>query len=257
MKISRLLNALLTAISLLATTMPVLAATPGPFGQRAADYVITFAEEFDNGLSPLKWNDHIWYEDANPTINYSVEEGMLKIWPERDADGRFFNRTIDTDGHFSQTYGYFEIEAKLPTGKGVWPAFWLLNHSGATRPEIDVLEAYPGGGPTSGWSDSMLHPTTYAVTIWRDANLQAAFKKIPTGDLSAGFHKYAVKWDTNKITFYFDGKSVLAANVRLDVPMIMLLDLWFGSASGTPDVTTPTGKSNAFEIRYARAWRFK
>jgi hypothetical protein len=38
--------------------------------------------------------------------------------------------------------------------------------------------------------------------------------------------------------------------------MYILLDLWFGSASGTPDETTPTGRGNAFEINYVRAWRF-
>ena len=39
--------------------------------------------------------------------------------------------------------------------------------------------------------------------------------------------------------------------------MYILLDLWFGSASGEPDGTTPTGPDNAFEIRYVRAWKFK
>jgi hypothetical protein len=38
-------------------------------------------------------------------------------------------------------------------------------------------------------------------------------------------------------------------------PMYIVLSLWFGSASGTPDASTPTGRSNAFEINYVRAWR--
>ncbi len=252
-----MLSMLLAVLLLLAAPLPVGAAPPAPYGQRARDYVITFAEEFDQGLSAQRWHDTIWYEDPNPTINYAVEDGALKIWPQRDADGRFFNRTITTDGHFSQTYGYFEMEAKLPKGKGVWPGFWLLNHEGAARPEIDIMEAYPGGGQSSGWSDSQLHPTTYAVTVWRDADMQAAFKKIAGSDLSASFHHYAVQWDENKISFYFDGKSVLTTKLQLDSPMSIFLDLWFGSASGQPDASTPTGKSNAFEIRYVRAWRFR
>jgi beta-glucanase (GH16 family) len=59
------------------------------------------------------------------------------------------------------------------------------------------------------------------------------------------------------MTFYFDGREVYRANVRMSDPMYILLDLWFGSASGTPDSTTPTGRANAYEINYVRAWRFR
>ena len=252
-----MLHLTLAALLLLAATLPAHATTPGPYGQRASDYVITFAEEFNEDLSPHRWRDHIWYEDSNPTINYAVADGALKIWPQRDADGQFFNRTLTTDGHFSQTYGYFEMAAKLAKGQGVWTGFWLLNRDGAARPEIDIMESYPGGGPASGWSDHQLNPTCYAVTVWHDADMQVAFKKIAGNDLSAAFHRYAVKWRPDRISFYFDGKMVLSTNARLHRPMFVLLDLWYGSASGQPDDTTPTGKSNAFEIRYVRAWRFR
>ena len=248
---------LLAILAVLAATKVPAASAPGPFGQRAGDYVATFAEEFDSALAPTRWNDHIWYEASSPTINYAVENGALKIWPQADAAGHFVNRTIDTDGHFAQRYGYFEMEAKLPIGQGVWPAFWLLSHSSSTRPEIDIMEAYPGGGPSSGWSDSRLHPTTYAVSVWRDATVQASFNKISSTDLSADFHKYGVRWDSGVITFYFDGAAVASTRARLGEPMYILLDLWFGSASGLPDDSTPEGKTNSFEIRYVRAWRFK
>lgn len=235
----------------------VQAQTPSPFGQPAYQYALTFADEFNGGLNPAIWNNHIWYESANPTVNYAVENGVLKIWPERDASGNFFNRTIDTDGHFYQTYGFFEIEAKLPVGKGPWPAFWIFNHIGTRRPEIDIMEAYPGGGPSSGWSDANLHPTAYGVSAWRDATAMAGFKMIQTADLSAGFHKYGLKWERTRLTFYFDGKQVYQVNVQMRDPMYLLLSLWFGSASGTPDSTTPTGRGNAYEIGYVRAWKFR
>ncbi|HYD78485.1 MAG TPA: glycoside hydrolase family 16 protein [Paucimonas sp.] len=235
------------------------ATTPGPFGQDARAYTLAFADEFESGLNPKVWNDHIWYEKANATKNYTVENGALKIWPQRDASGKFFNRTIDTDGKYYQTYGYFEIEAKLPVGKGTWPAFWLFNHIGSRRPEIDIMEAYAGGTPPWGtkMSDGQPHPTMYAATVWRTIDQQVAFKKIPTSDLSAGFHKYALKWEPNKMTFYFDGRAVYTANISMSDPMYLMLDLWYGSASGQPDNTTPQGKSNSYEVRYVRAWKFK
>jgi len=220
-------------------------------------YTLAFDEEFSNGLDARVWNDHIWYEASNPTKNYTVENGALKIWPQRDASGKFFKRTIDTDGHYYQTYGYFEVEAKLPIGKGTWPAFWLFNHINARRPEIDIMEAYAGGGPNSGWSDAQLHPTAYGITIWKDASIQAGFKMVTTPDLSAGFHKYAMKWEPSKQSFYFDGRLVYSVNVAMHDPMYLMLDLWFGSASGSADGTTPTGKSNAYEVNYVRTWKFK
>lgn len=226
---------------------------PKPFGQTGT-FTLTFQDEFDSWNS-AKWNDAIWYETSNPTKNYGVSNGSLKIWPQRDASGKFFNRTIDTDGKYYQTYGFYEIEAKLPIGKGTWPAFWLFNHIGTRRPEIDIMEAYAGGGPSSGWSDSNLHPTAYAPTVWIDAGRLAGTKTILTTDLSAAFHKYAVKWEANRQTFYFDGREVFSLNVTMPDPMYIMLDLWYGSASGQPDSTTPTGMGNSYEVNYVRAWK--
>jgi beta-glucanase (GH16 family) len=234
------------------------AAPPAPYGQNPQSYALTFAEEFNSGFNTELWNDHIWYEESNPTTNYAVEDGRLKIWPQRDASGNFFNRTIDTDGKYYQTYGFVEMEAKLPIGKGSWPGFWIFNHIDERRPEIDIMEAYPGGGPDSGWSDANLHPNTYAMTVWQTPTYPSAGRWLPPfADLSAGFHKYGLKWEPNRLTFYFDGNVVYIANVTMSDPLYILLDLWFGSASGTPDDTTPTGRGNAYEINYVRAWGFR
>jgi beta-glucanase (GH16 family) len=256
----RILNQFISIMALMMSlfiSQHALAVDPAPFGQQASEYTLSFAEEFTNGFNTGLWNDHIWYEPSNPTKNYAVEGGRLRIWPERDASGNFFNRTIDTDGRFSQTYGYFEMEAKLPTGKGAWPAFWLFNHLGDRRPEIDIMEAYSGGSQEGGWSNGNQHPTAYAATVWQDPAAPSGEKTILTPDLSAGFHKYGLQWEPNKMTFYFDGKEVYSAAAAINDPLYILLDLWFGSASGTPDGTTPTGKGNAFEVNYVRAWKFR
>jgi beta-glucanase (GH16 family) len=229
-----------------------------PFGQNPKGFTLTFAEEFDRFDSRV-WNDHVWYEKSNPTKNYAVENGALKIWPQRDASRKLFNRTIDTDGKFSQQYGYFEMDAKLPRGKGVWPAFWLFAHPGNRRPEIDIMEAYPSA---EGWGfidgDGIARPNVYAATIWRTEGDQVGQKMFATGkDLSAGFHKYAVKWEPDKQTFYFDGKEIWSRQISMPDPKYILLDLWFGGASGPPDETTPLGKWNSFEVNYVRAWQFR
>lgn len=235
------------------------ASSRSPYGQKAEDYVLTFADEFDRFDSTV-WNDHIWYEKSNPTRNYSVEDGKLKIWPQRDATGKFFNRTIDTDGRFEQRYGYFEIEAKLPRGKGTWPAFWLFAHPGDRRPEIDVMEAYAGGVYPWGFTDAdgVARPRAYGVTVWYDEKAQAGKLQYDTGrDLSAKFHRYAAKWEPHEISLYFDGKHIHTVRAEMNDKLYLMLDLWFGSSSGDPDETTPQGKSNSFVINYVRAWQFR
>ena len=193
-----------------------------PYGQDANAYKLTFSEEF-NSYNTNLWNDHMWYETSNATKNYTVEDGKLKIWPQRDASGKFFNRTVDTDGKYYQTYGYFEIEAKLPVGKGTWPAFWLFNHIDHRRPEMDVMEAYAGGAAPWGFNvNGIPHPQAYAPTVWKgDQEGQlVGSRQYDTGmDLSAGIHKYAVKWEPNKQTYYLDGKEVLTLNVSMGDPM--------------------------------------
>ena len=253
-----------------ANSVSVDAGDRTPFGQNASEWTLTFADEFNgNSLDRNVWNDTIWYEQSNPTQNYAVEDGKLKIWPQRDASGNFFNRTIDTDGKYYQTYGYFEIEAKLPSGKGTWPAFWLFNHDSSTRPEIDIMEAYAGGSRDSWWSDGNDNPTNFAATLWRDnGGAENHIGEIKLRDqsqwssgirLDQGFHKYAAHVEPDGVTFYFDGQQ-MGNKIRTsyyDMRMYILLDLWFGSASGQPDNSTPTGKGNSFEVNYVRAWQKK
>lgn len=242
------------------STPPPPATVAGPFGQDASQWTLTFDEEFEgNALDTKKWVDHLWYQGPDPTPNYAVSNGSLKIWPVPGTNFKRDYRHLTTDEIYYQTYGYFEMEAKLPYGRGPWPAFWLYNHDvGTLRPEIDIMEAYPGGGPNSGWSDANLRPTAFAATIWTGPEGALGGSKVYQGpDLSAGFHRYAVKWEPNKQTFYFDGTPFYSVDVSMSSRMYILLSYQFGSASGQADGTTPMGPTNAFEVRYVRAWKAK
>lgn len=234
------------------------ASTDGPAGQDASNYRMTFNESFDGDLDTGTWNTGRT-GGGNATTNFRTSDGALQIWPERGADGNFFDRTLDTEGRFSQLYGYFEIEAKLPKGQGVWPAFWLFNQFGERRPEIDIMEAYASG--ETPWSapgaDGILSATMYAPVVWHDRGDRAGYGKIATPDLANGFHKYGVKWEPNRVTFYFDGVEGYSLDVSVSDPMYIILDLWFGSASGSPDGSTPTGAGNAFTVNYVKAWQFR
>ena len=254
-----------------APTPPVPGAKT-PFGQNAADYVLTFSEEFDaSTYDKAKWLDRFtWYEtkpDPDTTPNWAVGNGTLKMFPAPgtplDRDYRHFT----TDTKFEQTYGYFEMEAKLPRGNGVWPALWLYNHkspNAAVRPEIDIMEAYPGGGTDYGWGSVDRRPTSFGTTVHRGDGDTVGMRKHDTGiDLSAGFHKYAVKWQPNRITFYLDGKEIFSVNESMNQPMFLLLSLQMcGQAQSgwcppaAPDMVV-YGQGNSFEVNYVRAWQFK
>lgn len=248
--------------------------------ESTSGYRLTFQDEFvplangDNGLNSAKWNTAIWYETPHHIKNYGVRDssgprdsadagaehsasGVLRIWPQPDGN-TFVNRTLDTDGSkFTQTYGFFEMRARLPYGQGPWPAFWLFNHIGRKRPEIDIMEAYPGAPVEKNWSSVDKHPINYGTTVWRDATSQAGWRMIATGrDLYRSFNVYGVKWDASNVTFYFNGSPVYSVNVRMRDPLYVVLSLWYGSESGTPDVSvTPIGETNAFEIDYVRVWQ--
>lgn len=240
-----------------APSSPTVDASAGPLGQDAAAYQLSYIDYFETGLDRQNWSDHLWNETANPTVNYIVENGSLKIWPQRDASGQFFNRTMNTDGHFSQTYGYFEIDAKLPKGVGSWPGFMLFNHIGDNRSEIDVMKAAPGAGGAWGraGADGVLAPLSYGSAVATGAGNQAWSNASATADLSAAFHKYGLKWDASTLRFYFDGKEVYSDEIAMSDPMFLALHLWFGGASGAPGAATPTGKANAYEVRYVKAWK--
>lgn len=235
---------------------------------------LLFQDEFDAGaLNKNVWNTTVWYEAEPDTVNYAVENSRLKIYPQKNSSGKFFNRTIDTDGKVYFNPGvYIETKAKLPTGYGCWPAIWLLGHETNDRPEIDIMEAYSGGenAGNGGWSDTNNHPLNFAATIHAPAQVQtvgsaslndvAAFG---TYDLSASDHVYGCKWTASTVEFYFDNTLVgtfdISAVTVLNQRLYFLLDLWFGSASGDPNAagapTPPTGITNSFEIDYVRIWQ--
>lgn len=234
---------------------------PGPFGQDASLYTLAFDDEFDGeALDTDKWTDHIWYDPPSETEDYNVSGGSLNIWPQQNADGEFLERILVTDGKYYQTYGYFEMEARIPVGAGIWPAFWLLNTDNVESevPEIDIMEAF-SGDTTGYWADEHKRPIRYNAS-WFEKGPNFAGDRDnhdpETGDLSSGFHIYAAKWEEDKVSFYFDGKLIGTSGVAMSKRMYILLDMQYGSASGSVDDSTPTGPENAFKVNYVRTWTF-
>ena len=150
----------------------VLALGAVQFGRAAEPRgALLFEDTFDGtAVDETKWgyetgfvrNDEPqWYQPANA----SVSNGILTIEARRERAGeaRYTSASLCTLGKFSFTYGHVEMRAKLPDGKSVWPAFWMLGTNIVSRGtgwpkcgEIDIME-YWGHTPTD---------TTSCVHYW-------------------------------------------------------------------------------------------
>lgn len=183
---------------------------------------------------------------------FSIENGVLSI-SARPADAatapylngfKYTSGLLTTQTSFSQTYGYYEIRAQTPAGKGLWPAFWLLSADGKWPPEIDVMEQIGSqtGFNSNGVASALGGPFTKGTNLGVDA--------------SKGFHTYAMDWTAQTITFYFDGKQTyqIATPADLHKPMYLLINLAVGGTwPGSPDATTDWSHAD-FQVDYVRAY---
>jgi serralysin len=167
---------------------------------------------------------------------FSVKNGVLTITarpaPEslRSKLGglRYTSGLLTSEHSFAQTYGYFEVRARLPAGKGLWPAFWLLPLSKEWPPEIDVFEVL-------GHDPRLVYMTIHST------KMPTRGYPVPVPDTSEDFHDYGVLWGHDQIVWYFDGVERARARTPDDMhkPMYMLINLAVGGTwPGAPDAVT-------------------
>ena len=139
---------------------------------------------------------------------------------------RYISGLITSQARFSQTYGYFEVRAKLPAGRGLWPAVWLLPKAGGWPPELDLLEQT--GGETvfqTVHTGDAGHPT------------EADFSTTVRG-AATGFHTYGVLWTPERLVWFVDRRQTSATPTPADMdrPMYLLINLAVGGDfPGPPD----------------------
>ncbi|WP_242425155.1 glycoside hydrolase family 16 protein, partial [Frankia sp. EI5c] len=116
---------------------------------------------------------------------------------------------IETLGKRTMRYGYLEVRAVLPTGKGAFPAVWML---GADMPtvgwpasgELDVVEAV-STAPTTVHTN--VHGVDAAGAHWQATWGHGGMYDAQV-DLAAGFHTYGLEWTSAMLRFYFDGRLI-------------------------------------------------
>ena len=220
-----------------------------------------FQDNFDGGsINQGFWQLADWAGSNNNEQQYyhpgqvSVWGGSLHLRADRDPGwsfGREFNSGLVRTWQ-EWSYGRFEVRAKLPYGRGFWPAIWLLprNASWPAGGEIDIMEAR---GDLPWRMSSALH------WGWDVASHQYVSQAYESGaNFQAGYHTYAVEWDVGTVGFFVDGVE----HYRLYEPAVgipgtaksIVLNLAVGGDyPGPPDWTTPFPAG--FDIDYVRVWQ--
>lgn len=165
-------------------------------------------------------------------------------------DRPYWAGVLTTKFSFSQLFGYFEITAKLPVGKGFWPAFWLLPVRGAW-PQNGELDVFEGLGEPEQIHAGIISGADHLSS---SVPIKLPFK---VGGPGADWHSYGVAWSADEIVWYVDRKEVRRVPTPSDmkqVPMYLLLNLAIGGKwGGWPDETTPW--PGEFVIQRVSAWK--
>ncbi len=223
----------------------------------APTWSLVWGDEFDyNGLpDSSKWNydvgGHGWGNNEkqfyleNSLENGYVNDGLLHIAAlKKDFEkSAFTSARLTTYQRFSFQYGKVEVMAKLPKGKGTWPAIWMLPTSikEGTEPwplcgEIDIME-HVGKDP------NVVHTSLHSELYNHIKGTQIThFEKFD--DVFDTFHKYAIEWTTESIKFFVDdnlffesykgqdGRIATNEGWPFDKPYYLILNLAIGGNWG-------------------------
>lgn len=236
------LTALLMAASLAgcggdaATKTDLTAVNPT---EPVSDWQLVWSDEFDgNSIDGDKWthevncagggnNEKQCYTDSPE--NSFVSDGTLKIVAlpaEEGAPLPYTSARLNTKYQGDFKYGRFEMRAKLPSGQGSWPAFWMLPtdevYGGWPKSgEIDIIEAVNlKVAGEDGVAEANIHGTLHYGRDWPDNASSGKAYMLPDGTNPADdFHTYAIEWQEGEIRWYVDGylyQTQMASKVRFN-----------------------------------------
>lgn len=184
--------------------------------------------------------------------NVRLSDGLAHLVAEDKPTSyqRYTSGMINSRGHYSFSYGYAEARVKMPSGQGMWPAFWLSPEDGTWPPEIDVIELL-GQKPTEVMRN--YH--------WRDADgwHRSSFVQYPNPDgvdWTKEFHTFGVLWEPGRLTWFVDGvrANSLEGDMITGKPMHLIANLAVGSWwGGNPDATTTWPAT--YSIDHIRVWQ--
>lgn len=241
-----------------------------------AERKLVWSDEFDkDGLpDPTKWgyevggkgwgNNELQYYTKSRPENARVENGNLIIEARKEAyeGNAYTSARLLTNSTATWTYGRFDIRAKIPAGRGTWPAIWMLgrNISTAGWPlcgEIDIMEHV-------GYDQGVVHGTIHTAAYNHNKGTQKG-KQIPVPTASTDFHIYSVDWTSDQMEFLVDGnvyhtltKAELGSNATewpFVQPFFLILNVAVGGNWGGKEGVDETIWPRRMEVDYVRVYQ--
>lgn len=216
------------------------------------DYAnLVWSNEFSNAtLSTDEWNYELgaggWGNNeletyTNSINNVHIDTGYLHITAISPSSNTYTSGRITTKGKKEFTHFRVDIRAKMPEGKGIWPALWTLggNISTVNWPkcgEIDIME-YLGHTPS----------IVYGTLHWDNNGhvSQGSNYTLAGSKYSTGFHVFSLIWTSNQLKWFVDGNQFYsvtrgeAAAFPWDLPQFFIFNVAVGGNwPGNPDQTT-------------------
>ncbi len=234
---------------------------------------LVWSDEFEyNGLPDSnKWtaevgghgwgNNELQFYTSGRMENARVENGMLTIEARKEnwENRNYTSARLITKGKGDWQYGKIEVKAKLPKGKGTWPAIWML---ASTTPlqwpddgEIDIMEHV-------GFNQGTVHASVHTKKFNHVIGTQKT-ATVKADDCSENFHVYSVEWDKDSVKAAIDGKFYFSfANEKsgydawpFDNKMHLLLNIAVGGNWGGQQGVDETIWPQKMEIDYVRVYQ--
>lgn len=230
---------------------------PGP------DWKLVWSDEFHgNTIDENNWNFQVleagrfnqeWQRYTNSKENAYIKDDCLVIKAIHESDehgiDQYTSARLNTANKHSWKYGRISARIKLPQGKGIWPAFWMLganiDENGGDTPwpqsgEIDILEFY--GSKDDAVVEANAH---YADSSGSHGMMGVASFKLKEGKFADAFHIFELEWDANRISWFVDGVKfasmpITAAELsEFHKDFFVLLNVAVGGTyAGRPDNTS-------------------
>jgi beta-glucanase (GH16 family) len=239
-----------------------------------AQYKLVWSDEFSyTGLpDSSKWsydvggngwgNNELEYYTKGDTANAVVRNGFLYLTARKQQRGKkdYTSARLVTKGKGDWLYGRIEIRAKLPAGRGLWPAIWMLptdwKYGGwPASGEIDIMENV-GFMPDSVFGS--IHTKSFNHVI-HTQKTKGLFLK----DLATAFHTYSIEWDAKEIRFFIDGNSYTSfrntgkgfAEWPFDQRFHLLLNIAVGGGWGGQKGVDDTVFPKSMVVDYVRVYQ--
>ena len=213
----------------------------------------------DLGPNLCGWgnNELQWYQPNNAVL----EDGKLKIIAKREQvqNSNYTSSKIRSINKGDWTYGRFEASIKLPTGQGIWPAFWML-------PTNDVYGGWPQSGEIDivelvGHQPEIAHGTIHYGSPWPNNSASGNSYRLESSIFNDEFHEFAVEWEANEIRWFVDDflystktrSDVSPSRWPFDKDFYFLLNMAVGGNwPGSPNASTVFPQT--MEVDYVRVY---